>query len=147
RPPRPPLRARVGRPLRRPARDRVQGVQVGARGRRRDPRPQRRPPRAAALGARPPDLAGPGAGGERAGLGVPRGRRMVLPAEELTELNQRLGAEEGDLLLLVADKPAVTNTVLGQMRLDLAERFDLIDPEDHRLVWIVDWPLFDWNED
>jgi aspartyl-tRNA synthetase len=70
-----------------------------------------------------------------------------LSAEELAELNRRLGAEEGDLLLLVADKPAVTNAVLGQMRIDLAERFDLIDPDDHRLVWIVDWPLFEWNED
>jgi len=66
---------------------------------------------------------------------------------ELADLNARLGAEEGDLLLLVADKPAVTNAVLGQMRLDLAERFELIDPDDHRLVWIVDWPLFDWNEE
>jgi len=37
--------------------------------------------------------------------------------------------------------------VLGQMRLDLAVRFDLIDSDDHRLVWIVDWPLFDWNEE
>jgi aspartyl-tRNA synthetase len=35
--------------------------------------------------------------------------------------------------------------VLGQMRLDLAERFDLIDPDEHRLVWIVDWPLMEWN--
>ena len=70
-----------------------------------------------------------------------------LTPEELAELNRLLGAEEGDLQLLVADKPAVTNTVLGQMRLDLAERFDLIDPDDHRLVWIVDWPLFDWNDE
>ena len=70
-----------------------------------------------------------------------------LTAEELAELNRRLGAEDGDLLLLVADKPAVTNAVLGQMRLDLAERFELIDPDDDRLVWIVDWPLFEWNQD
>jgi aspartyl-tRNA synthetase len=70
-----------------------------------------------------------------------------LSAEELAELNARLGAEEGDLLLLVADKPAVTNMVLGQMRLDLGERFGLIDPEENRVLWIVDWPLFEWNED
>ena len=70
-----------------------------------------------------------------------------LSEAELADLNQRLGAEEGDLLLLVADKPAVTDAVLGQMRLDLAERFDLIDEDDDRLVWIVDWPLMEWNED
>jgi aspartyl-tRNA synthetase len=69
-----------------------------------------------------------------------------LSEAELADLNQRLGAEEGDLLLLVADKPAVVNAVLGQMRIDLAERFDLIDPDDDRLVWIVDWPLMEWNE-
>ncbi len=70
-----------------------------------------------------------------------------LSAGELADLNARLGAEEGDLLLLVADKPAVTNTVLGQLRLDLAARFELIEPGADALVWIVDWPLLDWNED
>jgi aspartyl-tRNA synthetase len=68
-----------------------------------------------------------------------------LSAAELADLNQRLGAEEGDLLLLVADQRAVTDAVLGQMRIDLAERFGLIDEDDHRLVWIVDWPLMEWN--
>jgi aspartyl-tRNA synthetase len=69
-----------------------------------------------------------------------------LSEEELADLNRRLGAEEGDLLLLVADKRPVANAVLGQMRLDLGEKFGLIDEEEHRLVWIVDWPLLEWNE-
>jgi aspartyl-tRNA synthetase len=69
-----------------------------------------------------------------------------LSDEELAELNRRLGAEEGDLLLLVADKRPVAEAVLGQMRLDLGERFGLIDENEHRLVWIVDWPLMGWNE-
>jgi len=70
-----------------------------------------------------------------------------LSDEELADLNRRLGAEEGDLLLLVADRLPVANAVLGQMRLDLAERFGLIDESEDRLVWIVDWPLLEWNED
>jgi aspartyl-tRNA synthetase len=69
-----------------------------------------------------------------------------LSEAELADLNQRLGAEEGDLLLLVADKLEVTNAVLGQMRIDLAERFGLIDENEDRLVWIVDWPMMEWNE-
>jgi aspartyl-tRNA synthetase len=69
-----------------------------------------------------------------------------LSEAELADLNQRLGAEEGDLLLLVADQRKVTDTVLGQMRIDLAERFGLIDEDEDRLVWIVDWPLMEWNE-
>jgi aspartyl-tRNA synthetase len=68
-----------------------------------------------------------------------------LSEGELADLNERLGAEEGDLLLLVADQRSVTDAVLGQMRIDLAERFGLIDENDHRLVWIVDWPLMEWN--
>ena len=69
-----------------------------------------------------------------------------LSATELADLNARLGAEEGDLLLLVADRRKVTDAVLGQMRIDLAERFGLIDENEHRLVWVVDWPLMEWNE-
>ncbi|HEX5610628.1 MAG TPA: aspartate--tRNA ligase [Solirubrobacterales bacterium] len=70
-----------------------------------------------------------------------------LSEAELAELNRLLGAEEGDLLLLVADERGVTDAVLGQMRLDLGENFGLIDENEHRLVWIVDWPLMEWNEE
>jgi aspartyl-tRNA synthetase len=68
-----------------------------------------------------------------------------LSEEELSDLNARLGAEEGDLLLLVADERRVTDAVLGQLRVDLAQRFDLIPAGEDRLVWIVDWPLMEWN--
>jgi aspartyl-tRNA synthetase len=68
-----------------------------------------------------------------------------LSEDELSDLNSRLGAEEGDLLLLVADERPVTDAVLGQLRLDLAERFELIPEGEDRLVWIVDWPLMEWN--
>ena len=69
-----------------------------------------------------------------------------LSADELAALNDRLGAAEGDLLLLVADKPAVANSVLGQLRLELGERFELIDPEAEAFCWIIEWPMFEWNE-
>ncbi len=70
-----------------------------------------------------------------------------LSEAELRTLNDRLEAEEGDLLLLVADQRRVADAVLGQLRVDLAERFDLIPPGDDRLVWVVDWPLMEWNPD
>jgi aspartyl-tRNA synthetase len=70
-----------------------------------------------------------------------------LSAEELASLNQRLGAEEGDLLLVVADKPKVANAVLGQLRLDLADQFGLIPEGSDDLLWIVDWPLMERNEE
>ncbi len=68
-----------------------------------------------------------------------------LSEDELSELNRLLGAEEGDLLLLVADERRVADAVLGQLRIELAERFELIPEGEHRLVWIVDWPLLEWN--
>jgi aspartyl-tRNA synthetase len=69
-----------------------------------------------------------------------------LSQQELRALNRRLAAEEGDLLLLVADRPRIANTVLGQLRLELARRFELIGDEE-RFAWIVDWPMFEWNEE
>src|SRR4051812_11823544 len=70
-----------------------------------------------------------------------------LSADELSALNKRLGAEEGDLLLVVADKPKVANAVLGQLRLDLAAEFGLIPDGSDDLLWIVDWPLMEQNDE
>jgi aspartyl-tRNA synthetase len=70
-----------------------------------------------------------------------------LSAEELSALNERLGAEEGDLLLVVADKPRVANAVLAQLRLDLAAELGLIAEGSEDLLWIVDWPLMEANEE
>ena len=70
-----------------------------------------------------------------------------LSAEELAELNRLLGAQEGDLLLLVADKPKVVNDVLGALRTRLAARWDLIPADVNAITWIVDWPLVEWDEE
>jgi aspartyl-tRNA synthetase len=81
----------------------------------------------------------------REGAGWRSPTAKFLSETELAELNRLLGAEEGDLLLLVADERPVTDAVLGQMRLDLAERFGLINEGEDRLLWIVEWPLMEWN--
>jgi aspartyl-tRNA synthetase len=70
-----------------------------------------------------------------------------LSGEELGALNERLGAEEGDLLLAVADEPPVVGRALGALRMHLAERFDLVPEGRDDLLWIVDWPLFGWDEE
>ncbi len=70
-----------------------------------------------------------------------------LTEEELTTLNSELGAEEGDLLLIVADKPAVANQVLGSLRRRLAERWGDIPAGSNSFCWIVDWPLLEWSEE
>jgi aspartyl-tRNA synthetase len=70
-----------------------------------------------------------------------------LTEAELSALNRLLGAEEGDLLLLVADERRVADAVLGQLRVELGERFGAIPVGLDRLVWIVDWPLMEWNDE
>ncbi len=70
-----------------------------------------------------------------------------LSEAELRALNERLGAEEGDLLLVVADRPKVANAVLAQLRLDLAAEFGLIPEGSEDLLWIVDWPLMEPAEE
>ncbi|HET7875518.1 MAG TPA: aspartate--tRNA ligase [Methylomirabilota bacterium] len=56
-----------------------------------------------------------------------------------------LGAQPGDLLLLVGDAPAVAATVLGRFRVDLARRFNLIPAGQDVFAWIIDFPLVEWN--
>ena len=65
---------------------------------------------------------------------------------EREALRDRLQPKAGDLLLMVADQAQTAAEVLGQLRLHLAERLNLI-PSDSRfkLVWITDFPMFEWD--
>jgi aspartyl-tRNA synthetase len=65
-----------------------------------------------------------------------------LSDDEIAGLIAATGAGEGDAILAVADDPKVAARVLGELRLEVGI------PEDrHDLVWIVDFPMFDWNDD
>ncbi len=71
--------------------------------------------------------------------------KFLSPAE-ITAVSDRLKAGPGDLLLMVADAPAVANQVLGALRLELARRFSLVPPGRHDIRWIVQFPMFTWSE-
>ena len=60
---------------------------------------------------------------------------------------QRLGASPGDLLLLVADAEPVAAVALGEVRLDLSRRFDLVAEGAHEVCWVVDAPMFEPTAD
>jgi len=66
--------------------------------------------------------------------------------ELLGEILKRLEAEEGDLLLFVADKPDVVSFALSALRTHLAKQLDLI-PDKLQFGWVVDFPLFEYDPD
>ncbi len=66
--------------------------------------------------------------------------------EQVAAVNQALGASPGDLLLFVADREPVVAASLGGLRLELGARFDLIPAGRHDVLWVVDFPMFGYNE-
>ncbi|MGA8573620.1 MAG: aspartate--tRNA ligase [Desulfobaccales bacterium] len=68
-----------------------------------------------------------------------------FPESVKDAINQRLGAREGDLILLVADTLPVACTALGQVRLHLGQKEGLIPEDVHRLVWVLDFPLMEYD--
>ena len=70
-----------------------------------------------------------------------------LTDAEKAALYAALSAETGDVLLLVSDTDGVKAcTALGQVRLDIARKHGLIDPDKFNFLWVVDFPLFEYSE-
>ncbi|MDC3423843.1 aspartate--tRNA ligase [Aquibacillus sp. 3ASR75-11] len=63
-----------------------------------------------------------------------------------SSLKSRLHAEDGDVLLFVADKIKVVHESLGALRLKLGKELGMIDNEKFDFLWITDWPLFEYDE-
>ena len=70
-----------------------------------------------------------------------------MTGEEVQTIIERLEGKPGDLLLFVADNAKVCNDVLFRLRVRLAERLKLIDPDEMALCWVVDFPLFHYDEE
>lgn len=71
----------------------------------------------------------------------------LFQPEELDALIRELDGEQEDLLLFIADQQQVAEEVLGQLRLEMADRLQLIDKDLFSFVWITDFPLLEYNED
>ena len=67
--------------------------------------------------------------------------------EHLETAQERMGAKPGDIMFFVADRPKVVADALGNLRLHLGHKLNLIDETKYNFLWIVDYPLFDWNEE
>lgn len=67
--------------------------------------------------------------------------------EEIKAILEKMEAESGDLLLFVADKNAVVYDALGQVRLELGRKLDLMDKNKYNLLWVTEFPLFEKDEE
>lgn len=70
-----------------------------------------------------------------------------LSQDVLEALIERCGAENGDLLFFGADTKEVVNNALGYLRVELGRDLGLYDPKENRFVWVVDFPMFEWDAD
>jgi aspartyl-tRNA synthetase len=70
-----------------------------------------------------------------------------LSVEQKEEILRRTGAKAGHLLLFGAGDAATVNKTLDRLRQAIAKEFELIDPEKINLLWITDFPMFEWNAD
>ena len=67
--------------------------------------------------------------------------------EEMNAILAKMEAEAGDLLLFIADKNAVVYDALGQLRLEVARKLDLMDKNKYNLLWVTEFPLFEKDEE
>ena len=69
-----------------------------------------------------------------------------MSKEELEAITKKTGAEAGDAVFFGADTRAKVNKVLGQLRIAFADHFDLKNPDEVALYWIVDFPFYEWDD-
>ena len=70
-----------------------------------------------------------------------------MTEEQMQALIQAMDGQNGDLLLIAADKTKLVWDVLGALRLELAEQMGLLDKNEFRFVWITEFPLLEWSEE
>ncbi|NMA04248.1 MAG: Asp-tRNA(Asn)/Glu-tRNA(Gln) amidotransferase GatCAB subunit C, partial [Clostridiales bacterium] len=67
--------------------------------------------------------------------------------EEMKPILEAMDAISGDLMLFVADKARVVYDSLGHLRTEIAKKLDLLDKDEFKLVWVTDFPLFEYDEE
>lgn len=67
--------------------------------------------------------------------------------EEMESILRVMDASEGDLILFVADKTQVVYDSLGHLRVEIAKRLDMLNKDEFKLVWVTEFPLFEYDEE
>lgn len=73
--------------------------------------------------------------------------KKFYSAETFEAIKAATGCKTGDLLLVVADKPLVVAQALGELRLEMARRRGLINEDEYKFLWVVDFPMFEYDEE
>jgi len=69
-----------------------------------------------------------------------------LKPEEVKQINERMEAKEGSILIFSADTPGLVNDTLGNLRILLARKMNLIDPEQFAFTWVTEFPLMEYSD-
>ena len=67
--------------------------------------------------------------------------------EQAKAIQDRAGAKAGDIIFFVADKPKLVYDVMGRLRLYFGKKLNLINESDNALLWVVDFPMFEWSDE
>lgn len=70
-----------------------------------------------------------------------------MTEDEMKKLLERVEAEPGDLICFVADKNDVTCTSLGQLRLEVARKLNILNPDEYKFLWVTEFPFFEYSEE
>ena len=70
-----------------------------------------------------------------------------LSEEENEAVKTAMGAEKGDLILIVADKNQIVFDALGALRVECAKRLKMLDPFDFKFLWVTEFPLLEYSEE
>ncbi|MFN0157707.1 MAG: aspartate--tRNA ligase [Bacteroidota bacterium] len=79
--------------------------------------------------------------------GLESALEKFLGKELIQKIADAMGAKQGDLMLFVSDVWAKTYNVLGTLRLEMAKRLNLIDESKYNLLWVTEFPLFEYSEE
>ncbi len=67
--------------------------------------------------------------------------------EQLKSWGDIMGAKPGDMLLILSGEAEKTRKQLGELRLEMGRRMDLMDPQEFKPLWVLDFPLLEWDEE
>ncbi len=82
---------------------------------------------------------------EKSGVRSPIAK--FLSDDEINAVTDKTGAQVGDIIFIVADKWTTALTAMGQVRLAVAEKLNLIDESKYNFLWVTDFPMFEYNEE